>query len=500
MTEKAVKKSGYTSRFGLLCVLIGGSVGTGNLWRFPRLVANYGGGFILVMVTCAFLVAIPIIYVENFLGRATRHSAPGAFRDTIGPKYSWMGTVSTIIYYLMTCYYMVVLAWCLRYAIMSLSKSYFGMDKLALFTEITNGDIGTAVLWVVGLILLYICIRKQEALEKASSVIVPVLFVILIGLVIYALTLKGASGGLKYAFTIDYKSIFKPIIWLEALTQCAWSIGPGTMMMIASSKYTSRDEDITLNTRTQAFGDMSFAMLGTLCVLPCIFAFSPSTEAAAEVMKSGNNGLTFIGLTNMFEIMPAGNIVGTLFFICLSFAAFSSAALMTTCMSNILIDIGMKRTKASKICVVAMAIIGIPSIISQDFLTNQDNAWGFGLVFGIVFLGFLTHKFGPEKMRTQFINPVSDIKVNKSFNFLTSRLAPIVTVVVLVAWCIQAIGWDEKWWNPISTSSLGTMLYQWIIVFIIAFAVNNKLNKCIKHNYFNGESFSDVPEEILNEE
>ena len=105
------KKSGYSSRFALICVLIGGSVGTGNLWRFPRLVANTGGAaFIIVMTVCVFLTALPLLYVENFMGRATRHSAPGAFHDICGKKYTCLGMFATLAYLLMLAYYLVVLA------------------------------------------------------------------------------------------------------------------------------------------------------------------------------------------------------------------------------------------------------------------------------------------------------------------------------------------------------------------------------------------------------
>lgn len=325
MGEKlSTSKSGYSSRFTLICVLIGGSVGTGNLWRFPRLVAGNGGGaFILVMVLCVFLSALPLLYVENFLGRATRHAAPAAFRDVAGPKYTWMGMFSTVAYLLMTAYYMVVLAWCLHYAWMSLTKSYFGVDKDALFDSVTNGHPVTIGIWVVALVCLYIGISKQSFLEKISSVLLPMLFVILIGLVIYALTRPNAVEGLKFAFRLDVEDLVDINTWKEALTQCAWSIGPGTMMMITAAMVSDKNGDITLNTHVQAFGDMTVALLGTVCVLPIIFANALSVEAATEICEQGNNGLTFLALTGMFESMPGGSLVGTGFFLCLSFAAFT---------------------------------------------------------------------------------------------------------------------------------------------------------------------------------
>ena len=230
------KKSGYSSRFALICVLIGGSVGTGNLWRFPRLVANTGGAaFIIVMTVCVFLTALPLLYVENFMGCATRHSAPGAFHDICGKKYTCLGMFATLAYLLMLAYYLVVLAWCLRYAGMSLTGGYFGVDKEALFTSVTTADPATIGVWVVALVLVYFGIAKQEALEKVSSILMPCLFGLLIGLVVYALTRKGAYDGLKYSFTLNPKSLVDINIWKEALTQVAWSIGPGTMMMITAA-------------------------------------------------------------------------------------------------------------------------------------------------------------------------------------------------------------------------------------------------------------------------
>lgn len=490
-------KSGYSSRFALLCVLIGGSVGTGNLWRFPRLAGQMGGTFIIAMVICVFVTVLPLLYVENFLGRATRHSAPGAFKDVAGPKYTWLGMFATVAYILMTAYYMVVLAWCVHYSGMSLTKSYFGVDKQALFDDITNANPTTIVIWLVALVLLYFGISKQKLLEKISSILLPTLFVILIFLVIYALTRPGAVGGLKFAFRFNAHGLIEVNTWKEALTQCAWSIGPGTMMMVTAAMVSAKDQDTTLNSHVQAFGDMTVALLGTLCVLPIIFANAASVSEASQICEMGNNGLTFLALTGMFEQMPAGNIVGMLFFICLSFAAFTSATLMTMCGVNVLIDLGMSRKKGARILVIFMGLVGIPSAMSQDFLTNQDNVWGFGLVWGSLFLGLVIRKFGAEKARTQFINPVSDIKINKSFDVLATVVAPVLVTAVLILWMVQSVGWTDDPWALISTSSTGTIIYQWIFIAIVCMIFSRYYNNHIKHTYYNGETFPEMPEGLL---
>ncbi len=493
------KKSGYSSRFALICVLIGGSVGTGNLWRFPRLVANTGGAaFIIVITVCVFLTALPLLYVENFMGRATRHSAPGAFHDICGKKYTCLGMFATLAYLLMLAYYLVVLAWCLRYAGMSLTGGYFGVDKESLFTTVTTANPATIAVWAVALILVYFGIAKQEALEKVSSILMPCLFGLLIGLVVYALTRKGAYEGLKYTFTLDPKSLVDINIWKEALTQVAWSIGPGTMMMITAAMVSHKDGDITLNSHVQAFGDMTVAMLGTVCVLPIIFANALTPEAAKEICASGNNGLTFMALTEMFESMAGGRFVGCAFFLCLSFAAFTSATLMAMCGVNILIDCGMSRKKGSLIVVLFLAIVGLPSAINPDILNNQDNVWGFGLMWGSLFLGIAAMKFGAKKMRTKFLNPVSDIKISKTFDILAPYVAPLLVLAVLVVWMVSSIGWSDTPWAMTFTGvTTGTILYQWIVVFIASIFLSRWYNKKIVANYYDGEEFPEMPEGLL---
>jgi NSS family neurotransmitter:Na+ symporter len=495
--EEKKSLSGYTSRFGIICVLIGGSVGTGNLWRYPRLAGQHGGAFIIVTVICVFLWALPLMYTENFLGRATRHSAPGAFMDVGGPKYTWFGMFAMAAYMLQTAYYIVVLTWCVHYSGMSLFKTYYGQDKMAVFQDVTNGNPRTIIIWLVLLVLLYFGTRKQANLERISMILLPTLFVILIFLVIYGLTRPGATEGLKFAFRFDPKDLLDVTNWKEGVTQVVWSIGPGTMMIVAAAAVSGKDQDIVLNSRIQAFGDMTAASLGTLCVLPIVFAYTASSSEAMEICASGSNGLTFISLTGMFENMPAGNIVGMLFFLCLSFAAFSSLTLMSMIGVTVFIDLGFTRKQGTLFIMIFFAIAGIPSVLSESFLTNQDNVWGFGLIWGAIFLGLIAKKFGAEKMRTKFLNPVSDQKIGKYFDIGATYIGPIMIGAVLLIWMIESVGWTDHPWALISESSTGTILYQWIALAVICKIACKPFMKHVKHKYYNGESYPDMPENLL---
>ena len=274
-TLNNTEKSGYGSRLGMICILISGSVGTGNMWRYPRLVCTYGGAFIIATVVGLLLIAIPLCMNENFMGRASRHSAPGAFRDLLGPKFTWMGTFATLCYFMMHCNYTVILAWCVRYTFMSAGGTYFGVeDKMALFNSVASRDVFTGICWVGIVALAWIFASRQSMLEKGAKFIVPAMAVILFIMIGFAATREGGVEGLKYSYSFTAGELVDPNIWLQAITQDFWSLGSGTMLCVTMAKFARKDEDIVVNTKIQGFGDASFAQLATLAVLPCI----PGTE------------------------------------------------------------------------------------------------------------------------------------------------------------------------------------------------------------------------------
>ena len=165
---------------------------------------------------------------------------------------------------------------------------------------------------------------------------------------------------------------------------------------------------------------------------------------------------------------------------------------------KILIDCGVSRKKGSLIVVLFLAIVGLPSAINPDILNNQDNVWGFGLMWGSLFLGIAAMKFGAKKMRTKFLNPVSDIKINKIFDILAPYVAPLLVLAVLVVWMVSSIGWSDTPWAMTFTGvTTGTILYQWIVVFIASIFLSRWYNKKIVANYYDGEEFPEMPEGLL---
>lgn len=493
------KSGGFNSRVGLIMTLIGGSVGTGNIWRFPRMAAlNGGGAFVIALIISSFIVALPILNGEMILGRATRHSGAGAFRDFIGKKYTWMGAYLVAICMLITAYYMAILGWVLKYLGMSVTGSYIGKDLEQVFAETTTGDPVTYILFVIPLILLaFLLIRGIGTIEKANTFMIPALGLICLVLAIRAVTLPGSLEGVKYYFDIKPEYFLKPQTWLNALTQCSWSIGPGFCLTLAYAVFTEKKSDISLNVSMQVFGNQSFAILAGFMILPAVFAMSPTVEDAYAACASGNQGLTFVTLTGMFQQMPAGRLVAVLFFIGLTFAAFSSAIGMCNVGMVFLMDLGWSRKKAALASVAFLWIVGTPSALSLKVFNNQDWVWGVALLLSSIFVGFAMFKYGLEKARKNFLLfPENEWKMGKWWNVCAGFLSPILTAFMIVWWIFQTIQWfPDNWWDPRNLDGLGTILLQTFLLIAVLLATNNKLAGAIKHRYFDGTHFPDLPEE-----
>ncbi|MDD2294773.1 MAG: sodium-dependent transporter [Eubacteriales bacterium] len=493
------KSAGFNSRMGLMMTLIGGSVGTGNIWRFPRMAAlNGGGAFVIALIIASFIVALPILNAEMLLGRATRHSGAGAFRDFLGDKYTWMGTFMVSVCMLITAYYMAILGWVFRYIGMSLTGSYLGKDLALVFDRTVNGNLLTYLWFVIPVLVLAVVLYKGiGSIEKVNMFMIPALFLICAILAIRAVTLPGSLEGVKYFFNIDWNYLVIPTTWLNALSQCSWSIGPGFCLTLAYAVYTQPKSDLSLNTSLQVFGNQSFAMLAGLMVLPAVFAMASSPAEAYAACASGNQGLTFITLTGMFQDMPGGRVLSVLFFTGLAFAAFTSAIGMCNVGQTFLMDFGWSRKKAVAGTVLFVLVVGTPSALSLRIFNNQDWVWGVALLLSTIFLGFAMNRYGLEKVRITFLNqPENEWKMGRWWSVCAGWIAPIMTAIMIIWWMAQSIAWfPDDWWDPTNLDGLATVVLQTVLLLALLSVTNRKIARSIKRKYFNGKDFPEIPEE-----
>lgn len=481
------QKEQWGSRWGFVAAAIGMAIGTGNIWRFPRVAAANGGGpFIIAWTVALFVWAIPLLMGEMVIGKKTGLGTIGAFRDFVGKKYTWMGTWIAVVCLAIMFYYSVIMGWSMKYFTLAFTGAFKpGIDTVAtqkIWETFTTTPSQTIIFHLISMAIAGFIIYKgvSGGIEKASKIMIPTLFILLFAAVIRSITLPGAAKGLEYLFDPKFYMLKNPKIWLEAFTQAAWSTGAGWGFIITYSVYTKKEEDIACNCAIMGFGDNVGALIAGMTVLPAIYALSPTQEFATQALSSGNTGLTFIYLAQLFPLMPAGQILGSIFFLAMTIAALTSLLPMIEVGVLNLMDAGLNRQKSTLVVCIGGFLLGIPSAYSLNFLNNQDWVWAIGLLVSGLFVSFALMKYGLERIRNNEINTKwADFKVGKWWTVCVS-LFPIFFVMLTVWWFKQSISWyPDSWWKPFEVENLGTILFQFAIVFILIFSTNNILAKKI---------------------
>ena len=456
------------------------AVGTGNIWRFPRIVASNGGGsFLVAWVVFLLLWSVPLMIVEFAFGKRAGRGAVGAFEKLVGRGSGWMGGWVALCATAIMFYYSVVAGWCLRYLWAALTgelerqaaggfwSSYAG-SPAALGTHALALTLAVGVVWF-----------GVRGIEKVAKVLIPSLFVLVLMLAIRAVTLPGAAAGLEFLFRPDWSALADVRIWLQALTQNAWDTGAGWGLILTFAVYMKSREDIPLNAFLIGFGNNSVSLLAGIMVLCTVFAINPG--ARSEIVGAGNEGLTFIWMPQLFAQMPGGQFFMIFFFLALSFAALTSLISMVELLTRNLMDAGMRRRKALGVVALLALAFSTPSALSLSFLHNQDWVWGVGLMLSGLLYALAARRFGVERLRREVVNSDGcDLPIGKWWTFIVSVVVPIEAVVLMVWWLWEAKGWDpEHWLDPFRSTSVGTVLVQWAIVLVALLVLNRWLGRRI---------------------
>ncbi len=454
------------------------AVGTGNIWRFPRIVASNGGGsFLVAWVVFLLLWSVPLMIVEFAFGKRAGRGAVGAFEKLAGRGSGWMGGWVALCATAIMFYYSVVAGWCLRYLWAALTGelerqgaepfwSGYAGSPAALLTH------ALALLLAIGVVWFGV-----RGIERVATLLIPSLAVLVVILAIRAVTLPGAVRGLEFLFRPDWQALGDVRIWLQALTQNAWDTGAGWGLILTYAIYMRAREDVPLNAFLIGFGNNSMSLLAGIMVLCTVFAINPG--ARDEIVGAGNEGLTFIWMPQLFAQMPAGRVFMVLFFLALSFAALTSLISMIELASRILMDTGMPRRRAVGWVTGAGLVFGAPSALSLDFLHNQDWVWGVGLMLSGLFFALGARRFGLERLRREVVNADGcDLRIGRWWNFLVAVVVPVEAVILMVWWLWEARGWDPGGWlDPFRPESVGTVLLQFGVALVALVGVNRWLGR-----------------------
>lgn len=467
----------FSTRWGILLAAIGMAVGTGNIWRFPRVAAANGGGAFLI-AWLVFMVAwsIPLVMSEFALGKHTRRGPAGAIGHLIGGRYNWMGAFIGLCTCFITFYYSVVTGWCIKYFFATVSGGLSIGDTEGYWQSLTSGSFQPVLFHLFALMIGCFIISRGvvKGIERTNRILIPILFALLAAAAVRAVTLPGAVKGLGFLFAPEWNQLLSHRVWLEALTQSAWSVGAAWGLVMTYGVYLKKRDDFVLTSYTTAFGDYSASLLAGIAVMCTVFAVLPEAEARTA-LGAGNEGLTFIWLPRLFEQIPAGGLFLALFFLALSFAAMSSLIAMIEMATRIGVDLGLSRRRAVPLVGVLAFVLGIPSAWKLGFFQNQDWVWGLGLMVSGLFIALAVIKFGAGRFRDEIVNtPEERRPVGRWFVFVMKYVIPVEFAALMIWWFYKAATeFDpEGWWNPFHRYSVGTTLAQWGLLIAVLLLLN----------------------------
>lgn len=316
------QRSTFGSRFGAIAVVGGSVVGLGNIWKFPYMAGENGGGaFILIYIAICFLIAVPVMLSEFAIGRSTQKNALGAVK-ALTRKRGWhsIGYLSILAATVILPFYCLISGWSIEFLKEALLNNFAGQSAAAI--EARFGAF-TATGWkpiALTLGFLAVCavivgLGIEKGIERYSKILMPMLLLILIGLSIYSATLDGFRQGVDFIFKPDFSKVSGGMV-LKALGQSFFSMSIGMGAMITYGSYIKRSENMNRIAGTVAVGDVVVALLAGLAIFPAVFSYGISPTSGPD--------LVFITLPTLFGQMPGGYIVGVVFFILLIFAAMTS--------------------------------------------------------------------------------------------------------------------------------------------------------------------------------
>ena len=418
----------FSGRMGLIFATIGAAIGTGNIWRFPRMVgANGGGSFLVPWLIFLFLWSIPLIIAEFALGKRSRTGTVGTFRIFAGPKFAWMGLWTAWISTAIGFYYAVVTGWCLNYFQSAIRGGLSqGVDTIEVWNNFLQAPGQVIIFQMIAILITMAAIwRGAKAIEKANVMLMVSLFVLLFTALFLAFVMDfedGTLDGFVYMFSIQPEYLMEPETWINGLSQSAWSCSAGMGMAITYSVYMRKDEDTTLNAATMCLANNSISIIAGLTVMMAVFAV---VDDPLSAVGGGSSAITFLVLPEVFAKAPGGPVVQLLmvavFFLALSFAALTSMiSTVELCVRNF-VDHGVDRSKAVGFTSLAIFLFGLPSaalwILVDDstgvafpqFLEVQDHIWGYGLMFSGLFIAYSIWKYGWSRYKSwQQENEVED--------------------------------------------------------------------------------------------
>ena len=451
----APARSSWSGKWAFILAAAASAVGLGNMWRFPYLAAKYGGGtFLLTYLVLVFTFGVSLLLLETALGRKTGQSTIGAFKQ-FGKKYAFIGILASAVPFIITPYYCIIGGWVTKYTAAYLIE---GPAALADGGDFFTGFITSnteSFLWMLlfmAIVFIVVSLGVKGGIERANLFMMPALIVMAIGIAVYTLTMPGAIEGAAYYLIPDF-SKFSPELVIGALGQMFYSLSLAMGIMFTYGSYLDKKSSLTQSVTRIGCFDIGVSFLAGLMIVPAAFVAMGSGEAVAA--NSGPS-LMFIILPDVFADMGgAATVVGFLFFLLVLFAALTSAISLTeTCVSIVQDGASFSRKKALITVFVVIAAAGVfvnlgynglsfieplgPGSSLLDFFDFLSNSVIMPIValLTCVFVGWIIK----PKVVVDEVRLSSPFKAAKAWSIMIKYVAPVLVVVILVAFVAQTFG------------------------------------------------------------
>lgn len=458
------EREAWGSRIGFILAAAGSAIGLGNIWRFPYITGENGGGaFLLIYLFFTFAVGVSVMISEFILGRSSKLSSVGAFRSK-DKSWTFVGVLSVLTPFLIMGYYPVIGGWSLAYMVKSVTGLLKSPDMVDSFVGLITGTWEPLVWMLIYLAINAVIIARgvNKGIEMASVVLMPTLFILLIIIIVKGISLPGSGAGLTFLLKPDFSQV-RPSSFLVALGQAFFSLSLAMGVMTTYASYLGEEESLPKNALLISTMDFSVALMAGLALFPALFAFG--------LEPTQGPGLVFMVVPRIFQEMGAvGPIFSFIFFAALMVAALtSSMSLLEVVVSYLMDERGMERKKATWLSATAMFVVCIMASLSQgpladvtlfglgtlDFLdTITDKI--FLAVGGALISVFVGWKVDKDLLYNQFTN---NGKTVTGFFNIWYNLVRFVIPVLVAAVAISGI---------ISIEQTGVMITGLVVIAVLA--------------------------------
>lgn len=458
--ENQVKRETLGSRLGFILLSAGCAIGIGNVWKFPWMVGQYGGGaFVLIYLVCLIILGVPVMTMEFSLGRASRKSVVKMYQELEKPKHKWHihGYFAMAGNYILMMFYTVVTGWMLQYFVDMASGKFVGADTIrinGIYDEmLANPTRLTIFMVIVVLIGIGVCsIGVQKGVERITKVMMIALIVIMVILAVNSVFLEGGSEGLKFYLIPNFDTMAQigiVDVIVAAMNQSFFTLSLGMGCMAIFGSYVKKDRSLMGESVNVAVLDTFVAFTSGLIIFPACFAYGVEVD--------NGKSLIFKTLPNIFNNIPYGRLWGSLFFVFMSFAALSTIITVFETIISCTMDLwNWSRKKACLINGIALLVLSMPCVLGFNVLSgfkpfgtgsNVMDLEDFAVnnillpVGSLIFVIFCTTRYGWgwDKF-TKEANEGKGLKVAKWMKGYMTFVLPVIILAILVLGLISYFG------------------------------------------------------------